>query len=69
MDEWDVLALAAVFVFAFLGGHIAQWRRQSVIVGYILAGVALGTLAAYYEPLGVSLFEDVDTRQLDKCRA
>ena len=53
-----------MFAFAFLGGHIAQWRRQSVIVGYILAGVALGTLASYYEPLGISLFEDVDTRQL-----
>ncbi len=53
-----------MFAFAFLGGHIAQWRRQSVIVGYILAGVALGTLAAYWEPLGSALFENVDSRQL-----
>ena len=53
-----------MFAFAFLGGHLAQWRRQSVIVGYILAGVILGTIAAYFEPLGDSLFENVDSRQL-----
>jgi CPA2 family monovalent cation:H+ antiporter-2 len=64
LDLLDFLALAAVFAFAFLGGHIAQWRRQSVIVGYILAGVILGTIAAYFEPLGDSLFENVDSRQL-----
>jgi CPA2 family monovalent cation:H+ antiporter-2 len=66
LELLDFVALAAVFVFAFLGGHIAQWRRQSVIVGYILAGVALGTLAAYYGPLGSGLFEDVDARQLTR---
>ena len=64
MDEWDFLGLAAVFVFAFLGGHIAQWKRQSVIVGYILAGVTLGTLAAEFAPLGGAVFTDVDARQL-----
>jgi len=58
------VALAAVFAFAFLGAYIAWRRQQSLIVGYILSGVALGTLAAYWGPLGDALFEDVATRQL-----
>ena len=64
MDLQDFVALAAVFAFAFLGAYIAWMRRQSLIVGYILAGVALGTMAAYWGPLGEALFEDVATRQL-----
>ncbi len=64
MDLQDFVALAAVFAFAFLGAYIAWRRQQSLIVGYILAGVALGTMAAYWGPLGDALFEDVATRQL-----
>jgi CPA2 family monovalent cation:H+ antiporter-2 len=64
LDLQDFVALAAVFAFAFLGGYIAWRRRQSLIVGYILAGVALGTLAAYHGPLGDALFQDVTIRQL-----
>ncbi len=64
MDLQDFVALAAVFVFAFLGAYIAWRRQQSLIVGYILSGVALGTLAAYHGPLGDALFTDVASRQL-----
>jgi len=64
LDLQDFVALAAVFAFAFLGAYIAWRRQQSLIVGYILSGVALGTLAAYWGPLGDALFEDVATRQL-----
>jgi CPA2 family monovalent cation:H+ antiporter-2 len=64
LDLQDFVALAAVFAFAFLGAYIAWRRQQSLIVGYILAGVALGTLAAYYGPMGDALFEEVATRQL-----
>jgi CPA2 family monovalent cation:H+ antiporter-2 len=64
LELQDFVALAAVFVFAFLGAYIAWRRQQSLIVGYILAGVALGTLAAYWNPLGDGLFEDVASRQL-----
>jgi CPA2 family monovalent cation:H+ antiporter-2 len=64
LELLDFGGLAAVFAFAFLGGHIAQRTRQSVIVGYILAGVALGVLASNYEPLGSSLFDDLDSRQV-----
>ena len=64
MDLQDFVALAAVFVFAFLGGYIAWARRKSLIVGYILAGVALGTLAVYWEELGDALFFDISARQL-----
>ncbi len=64
MDLQDFVALAAVFTFAFLGGYIAWRRRQSLIVGYILAGLALGTLAVYWVALGDALFDDVATRQL-----
>jgi len=58
------VALAAVFIIAFLGSYIAWRRRQSLIVGYILAGVALGTAAATWTPLGDALFSDVAIRQL-----
>ncbi len=64
MELLDFVALAAVFIFAFLGAYIAWMRQQSLIVGYILSGVALGTLAAYWGPLGDALFEDVTVRQL-----
>ena len=64
MELQDFVALAAVFTFAFLGGFIAWRRRQSLIVGYILAGLALGTAAAMWTPLGDALFSDVATRQL-----
>ncbi len=64
MELLDFVALAAVFIFAFLGAYIAWRRQQSLIVGYILSGVALGTLAAYWGPLGDALFEDVTVRQL-----
>ncbi len=64
MDLLDFAGLAAVFAFAFLGGHIAQRTRQSVIVGYILAGVALGVMASNYESVGGSLFDDIDSRQV-----
>jgi CPA2 family monovalent cation:H+ antiporter-2 len=64
LDLQDFVALAAVFAFAFLGAYIAWRRQQSLIVGYILSGVALGTLAAYYGPLGDALFVDIGSRQL-----
>ena len=64
MELQDFVALAAVFTFAFLGGYIAWRRRQSLIVGYILAGLALGTAAAMWTPLGDALFSDVSIRQL-----
>jgi CPA2 family monovalent cation:H+ antiporter-2 len=64
LDLQDFVALAAVFAFAFLGAYIAWRRQQSLIVGYILSGLALGTMAAYWGPLGEALFEDVATRQL-----
>jgi len=64
LDLQDFVALAAVFSFAFVGGYIAWMRRQSLIVGLILSGVALGTLAAYHGPLGDALFVDVAARQL-----
>lgn len=66
MDLQDFVALAAVFSFAFVGGYIAWSRRKSLIVGYILSGVALGTLAASYVPLGDTLFADVSARQLSE---
>lgn len=64
MDLLDFVALAAVFIFAFLGAYIAWKRKQSLIVGYILSGVALGTLAAYWGPLGDAVFVEVETRHL-----
>ncbi len=66
MELSDFVALALVFAFAFLGGHIAQWRRQSIVVGYIVAGVALGTVAAMWGPLGDAMFSDVAHRQLER---
>ena len=68
MDLQNFVALAAVFAFAFLGAYIAWKRQQSLIVGYILSGLALGTLAAYWGPLGDALFvavnSDRSTRRL-----
>jgi CPA2 family monovalent cation:H+ antiporter-2 len=64
LDLLDFAALAAVFAFAFLGAYIAWKRQQSLIVGYILSGVVLGTLAAYWGTLGDALFEDISSRQL-----
>ncbi len=66
MELADFVALAAVFAFAFIGGHIAQWMRQPVMVGYIVAGVGLGTFAAAWGPLGDALFVDLDARQVSR---
>jgi CPA2 family monovalent cation:H+ antiporter-2 len=62
----DFVALAVVFAFAFLGGHLAQRSRQSMVVGYIVAGVALGTIGAAWVPLGKSLFVDIGIRQVSR---
>jgi CPA2 family monovalent cation:H+ antiporter-2 len=62
----DFVALAAVFAFAFVGGHIAQRLRQPVMVGYIVAGVVLGTVAAAWSPLGDAMYVDPGTRQLSR---
>lgn len=66
MELADFVALAAVFAFAFVGGQIAQRMRQPVMVGLIVSGVALGTVAAAWAPLGDALFVDVGTRQLTR---
>ena len=66
MELADFVALAAVFAFAFVGGYIAQRMRQPVMVGFIVAGVALGTIAAAWSPLGDALFRDVGVRQLSR---
>lgn len=66
MELGDFIALAAVFAFAFLGGHLAQRSRQSVVVGYIVAGVALGTIGAAWAPLGDNLFVEVGIRQVSR---
>ena len=55
-----------MFAFAFLGGHLAQRSRQSVVVGYMIAGVALGTIGAAWAPLGDNLFVDVGIRQVSR---
>ena len=60
------MALAAVFAFAFLGGHLAQRSHQPAVVGYIIAGVALGTIGAAWAPLGNNLFVDVGTREVSR---
>jgi len=55
-----------VFAFAFLGGHLAQRSHQPAVVGYIIAGVALGTIGAAWAPLGNNLFVDVGTREVSR---
>jgi monovalent cation:H+ antiporter-2, CPA2 family len=56
---FDFLALAIVTIGAFLGAVVASKLGQSVILGYLVVGIALGELnGAFFEPqAGVNLVQ------------
>jgi len=63
--EIDFIGLALLFLLAFIGAFIAHRLRQSMIVGYIFVGIALGAVAAQFpSEVGGHIFVDTGARTL-----